>query len=40
MSDLVAIAYPDLPTAQQVVANIVRLQASHEIELAAAGRPA
>lgn len=33
MSDLVAIAYPDLPTAEQVVANIGRLQAGHEIEL-------
>jgi uncharacterized membrane protein len=33
MSHLVAIAYPDLPTAQQVVANIGRAQAGHEIEL-------
>src|ERR1044072_2394262 len=33
MSHLVAIAYEDLPTAQQVVANIGRAQAAHEIEL-------
>jgi uncharacterized membrane protein len=33
VSQLVAIAYPDLPTAQQVVANVGRLQAGHEIEL-------
>jgi len=33
VSNLVAIAYPDLATAQQVVANIGRLQAGHEIEL-------
>jgi uncharacterized membrane protein len=33
VSQLVAIAYPDLHTAQQVVANVGRLQAGHEIEL-------
>ena len=33
MSDLVAIAYPDLATAQEVSANVVRLQKAHEIEL-------
>ena len=33
MSDLVAIAYPDLATAQQVAANTAQLQKSHEIEL-------
>jgi uncharacterized membrane protein len=33
VSDLVAIAYPDLATAQQVAANVGRLQAAHEIEL-------
>jgi uncharacterized membrane protein len=33
MSNLVAIAYDDLDTAQQVVANIARGQAAHEIEL-------
>ena len=33
MSHLVAIAYDDLDTAQQVVANIGRRQAEHEIEL-------
>ena len=33
MSNLVAIAYDDLDTAQQVVANISRGQAAHEIEL-------
>jgi uncharacterized membrane protein len=33
MSDLVAIAYPDLATAQQVAANTAELQKSHEIEL-------
>jgi uncharacterized membrane protein len=33
VSQLVAIAYPDLPTAEQVVANVGRLQAGHEIEL-------
>ena len=33
MSDLVAIAYPDLATAQEVAANTAQLQKSHEIEL-------
>jgi uncharacterized membrane protein len=33
MSDLVAIAYPDLATAQQVAANTSTLQKSHQIEL-------
>ena len=33
MSHLVAIAYDDLDTAQQVVANIGKAQAAHEIEL-------
>jgi uncharacterized membrane protein len=33
VSNLVAIAYDDLDTAQQVVANIGRAQAAHEIEL-------
>ena len=33
MSDLVAIAYPDLATAQEVAANVARLQKGHEIEL-------
>ena len=33
MSDLVAIAYPDLATAQQVTANAAEAQKSHEIEL-------
>jgi uncharacterized membrane protein len=33
LSQLVAIAYPDLSTAEQVVANVGRLQAGHEIEL-------
>ena len=33
MSDLVAIAYPDLATAQEVSANVVRLQKAHELEL-------
>jgi len=33
MSDLVAIAYDDLGTAQQVVSNIARAQKAHEIEL-------
>src|SRR3954447_10710590 len=33
MSNLVAIAYDDLDTAQQVVANIGRAQAAHELEL-------
>jgi len=33
MSDLVAIAYPDLDTAKQVTANAGRAQEAHEIEL-------
>ena len=33
MSDLVAIAYPDVATAQEVAANAARLQKSHELEL-------
>jgi uncharacterized membrane protein len=33
MSDLVAIAYPDLATAQQVAANAGRAVQSHELEL-------
>jgi uncharacterized membrane protein len=33
MSDLVAIAYPDVPTATEVAGNIVQLQKAHEIEL-------
>src|SRR3954468_4808533 len=33
MSNLVAIAYDDLDTAQQVVANIGRAQDAHELEL-------
>jgi uncharacterized membrane protein len=33
VSDLVAIAYPDLATAQQVADNVTRLQAAHEIQL-------
>ena len=33
MSDLVAIAYPDLATAQQVAANAARAQEGHELEL-------
>jgi uncharacterized membrane protein len=33
MSDLVAIAYPDLPTAQEVAGNVARLQKAHELEL-------
>lgn len=33
MSNLVAIGYDDLATAQQVVSNISRAQAAHEIEL-------
>jgi uncharacterized membrane protein len=33
MSDLVAIAYPNLETAQEVASNVGRLQQSHEIEL-------
>jgi len=33
MSDLVAIAYPDLATAQQVASNAAQLQKGHQIEL-------
>ena len=33
MSDLVAIAYPDLATAQDVASNAVRAQQAHQIEL-------
>ena len=33
MSDLVAIAYPDLATAQQVATNAAEAQKAHEIEL-------
>jgi uncharacterized membrane protein len=33
VSHLVAVAYPDLPTAQQVVASIGRAQAAHDIEV-------
>lgn len=33
MSDLIAIAYPDLATAQEVAGNAARLQKSHELEL-------
>jgi uncharacterized membrane protein len=33
MSDLVAIAYPDLETARDVAANLGRLQQAHEVEL-------
>ncbi len=33
MSDLVAIAYPDLATAQQVATNTAEAQKAHEIEL-------
>ena len=33
MSDLVAIAYPDLATAQEVAANAAQAQQSHELEL-------
>jgi uncharacterized membrane protein len=33
MSNLVAIGYDDLATAQQVVANIAKAQTAHEIEL-------
>jgi uncharacterized membrane protein len=33
MSDLVAIAYPDLDTAQRVASNAARLQTAHELEL-------
>ncbi len=33
MSDLVAIGYPDVATANEVAANIVQLQKAHELEL-------
>ena len=33
MSDLIAIAYPDLATAQEVAGNAAQLQKSHELEL-------
>jgi uncharacterized membrane protein len=33
MSDLVAIAYPDVATAQEVAGNAARLQKSHELQL-------
>src|SRR4051794_6202543 len=33
MSDLIAIAYPDLATAQEVAQNTTNLQKAHEIEL-------
>jgi uncharacterized membrane protein len=33
MSDLIAIAYPDLATAQEVAQNTANLQKAHEIEL-------
>ena len=33
MSDLIAIAYPDVDTAKQVTANAARAQQAHEIEL-------
>lgn len=33
MSDLVAIAYPDLMTAKEVAQNLVELQKAHEIDL-------
>ena len=33
MSDLVAIAYPDVATAQEVAANAVQLQKGHELTL-------
>src|SRR5271167_3825490 len=33
MSDLIAIAYPDLATAQTVAGNVAELQKGHEIEL-------
>jgi uncharacterized membrane protein len=33
MSDLVAIAYPDLATAQEVASNAAQAQKAHEIEL-------
>src|SRR5688572_15308253 len=33
MSELIAIAYPDLATAKDVAANALRLQKGHELEL-------
>lgn len=33
MSDLVAIAYPDVATAREVADNVARLQKAHEIEI-------
>jgi uncharacterized membrane protein len=33
MADLVAIAYPDVPTAQEVAGNVAQLKKGHEIEL-------
>ena len=33
MSDLVAIAYPDVDTARQVTENMVQLQKAHELDL-------
>ena len=33
MSDLVAIAYPDLATARQVATNVAKLHKGHELEL-------
>jgi uncharacterized membrane protein len=33
MSELIAIAYPDVATAQEVAGNAARLQKSHELEL-------
>jgi uncharacterized membrane protein len=33
MSDLIAIAYPDVATAQEVASNAARLQKSHELAL-------
>ena len=33
MSDLVAVGYPDVATAQQVAGNMVELQKAHELEL-------
>ena len=33
MSDLIAIAYPDVDTAQQVVANVAEARKAHLIEL-------
>ena len=33
MSDLIAIAYPDVATAQEVASNAVQLQKSHELAL-------